>query len=119
MAGELKVVGSVTVSGGVASGAQTVTLDWTAAKGAEDKIVSVGTSEETIAFTDITTPGYLYIKNLDGTNYVEVGFTTTATAAAMKVAAGGFLIVPLSSTATVYAKANTAACRVRVIHVGG
>ena len=119
MAGEVKVVGSVTVSGGVSSGTKTVTLDWTASKGAEDKIVSVGTSEETIAFTDIGTPGYLYLTNLDIANYVEVGFTTSATASAMKVAAGGFIIVPLSASATVYAKANTAACRVRVIHVGG
>ena len=119
MAGEVKVVGSITVSGGVSSGTNTVTLDWTATKGAEDKIVSVGTTQETISFTDIGTPGYMILKNLDIANYVEVGYTTAATADAMKVPAGGFLIVPLSPTATVYAKANTAACRVRVIHVGG
>jgi hypothetical protein len=119
MAGEVKVVGSVTVSQGVSSGTKTVTLDWTASKGAEDKIVLIGTSQETISFTDIAIPGYMYLTNLDIANYIEVGFTTAATADAMKVPAGGFLIVPLSTSATVYAKANTAACRVRVIHVGG
>lgn len=36
-------------------------------------ILSIGTSEEDITFTDVTTPRRLCMMNLDGTNFVKYG----------------------------------------------
>lgn len=119
MAGEVKIVASITVSGGVASGSRTLTLDWTAAKGAEDKIISIGTSEEALSFTDIGTNGYIICWNTDPTNYVEMGYTSGSAYGTKLVANGGVAVFQLNTGNTVYAKANTAACRIRCLHVGG
>lgn len=81
-----------------------------------DNTVSVGTSEETAgpAFGDIGTEGLCVIYNLDPTNYVQIGFATgvygmRARGANMPVM---FFLEP---NATLYLKANTAACNVRII----
>ena len=77
----------------------------------------IGTSEEEITIAaDITGgngPGYMYIENTDGTNYVEVG---TATGVYWgKLDAGARSVVELNSTVTsIFLKANTAACDVRL-----
>lgn len=71
---------------------------------------SVGTSEEEITqLADLGTPGYMLIKNTDSTNYVEVGSTTGVYD--IKLLAGEIALYRHNS-ATVYAKANTAACLV-------
>ena len=77
------------------------------------EVQSVGTSEEALAQgADLGTPGYVWIKNLDGTNYVEVGSTTGVYD--IKLLAGQIALWPHNS-ATVYAKANTSACLVEYI----
>ncbi len=74
------------------------------------EVQSVGTSEETLAQgADLGTPGYVFITNLDGTNYVEIGSTTGVYD--IKLLAGEFAVYRHNS-ATIYAKANTAACLV-------
>lgn len=75
---------------------------------------SIGTSEESITFTDIATNGWAMFTNMDATNYVEWGFSTGVYGGKMKPqeSAGPFRVNP---GATVYLKANTAACRVRVV----
>ena len=81
-----------------------------------DVTQSVGTTEETAgpAFGDIGTEGLCVIYNLDPTNYVQVGFATTVYG--MRLRGGSapamFFIEP---GATLYLKANTAACNVRII----
>ena len=81
-----------------------------------DNLHSVGTTEETAgpAFGDIGTEGWCCIYNLDTTNYVQVGFATTVYG--MRLYGGGapadFFLEP---GATLYLKANTAACNVRII----
>jgi len=70
----------------------------------------VGTSEEELTqHADVGTPGWVYAKNLDSTNYVEIGSTTGVYD--VKLLAGEAAIWRHNS-ATVYAKANTAACKV-------
>lgn len=81
-----------------------------------DSIHAIGTSEETAGpvFGDIGTEGWVSIYNLDTTNYVQVGFSTTVYG--MRLYGGGapadFFLEP---GATLYLKANTASCNVRII----
>lgn len=92
-----------------------LTLDQTGAL-VYDSVHSVGTSEETAGpnFGDIGTEGLCVIYNLDMTNYVQVGFSTTVYGMRLRGASAParFFIEP---GATLYLKANTAACNVRII----
>jgi hypothetical protein len=74
------------------------------------EVQGIGTSEEELAQgADLGTPGYVFIKNLDATNYVEVGSTTGVYDIKLKA---GEIAVYRHNSATLYAKANTAACNV-------
>jgi hypothetical protein len=81
-----------------------------------DVTTSVGTSEETAGptFGDIGTEGLCIVYNLDPTNYVQVGFATGVYGMRLR-GAGAPAIFFLEPNATLYLKANTAACNVRVI----
>lgn len=70
----------------------------------------IGTSAEALTWGELSgAPKYVFLKNNDATNYVLVGFTNPPTE--MKLMAGeSMLFAP--TTATIYAKADTAACRV-------
>ena len=72
----------------------------------------IGTSAEAIDLAEISgAPSALMITNLDSTNFVLVGFTNPPTE--IKLNPGvPMLITPAG--ATIYAKADTAACRVLV-----
>jgi len=85
------------------------------ATGQDDRKHSIGTVEESITFTDITTNGFVLMQNLDTTNYVQWGFAAGVYGGRLKAGetAGPWRLEP---GATLYLKANTAACRVRIIH---
>jgi len=70
-------------------------------------VQAIGTAEEALLKGDVGTIGYLAFRNLDATNYVELGSTTAVYS--IKVPAGKGLVVPWDHT-NVYAKANTASC---------
>ena len=74
------------------------------------KTQSVGTSQEAIVIGEITTPGYMFIRNLDGTNYVEIRDGSSG-ADVVKVRAGGVALFELA-TATPFAIANTSAVEI-------
>lgn len=78
--------------------------------------VDVGTSAETLAFADITTPHVVIIWNLDGTNFVEFGVDDTGTQQTIgKLMPGGLpAIIPWSPGALLSLQADTAACKVHV-----
>lgn len=81
-----------------------------------DVVHNIGTSEETAGptFGDIGTEGYMVVYNLDGTNYVQMGFSTGVYGKRLYPSSApdeGFI----EPGATLYLKANTAACRVRII----
>lgn len=81
-----------------------------------DNTVSVGTTEETAgpSFGDIGTEGLCIIYNLDTTNYVQVGFATGVYGMRLRGASAPAIFF-LEPNATLYLKANTAACNVRII----
>lgn len=74
--------------------------------------VSIGTTEESVAFTELGTEGWLFMKNLDSTNYVQWGFATTVYGGRLKP--GEHAWFRLEPSATLYLKANTAACLVQI-----
>jgi hypothetical protein len=88
-----------------------------ATAGLFDSVRSIATTETSIALTGITTPKVAVIWNLDATNYVEMG--TTATDYPIKLFPTGTGIpnvITLNATkTTLYLKANTSACKVRII----
>ena len=55
------------------------------------------------------TAAYLYLRNLDATNYIEIALDSGNTQKIAKLLPGQFMIYPPSTT-TVYCKANTASC---------
>jgi len=78
---------------------------------------SIGTSEESLAAGDVSTPGFLFIRNLDSSNYVEYSRSSgTPTGSYVnKLKAGEFAFHRVSGTDALYAKANTAAVDVEYI----
>ena len=72
--------------------------------------ISVGTSEEEHTFnTDIGNANQMLFINRNATNYVEVGYATTVYS--HKVLAGHPMLISLQPTqASIFLKANTAAC---------
>jgi len=76
-------------------------------------VQSIGTANEALAVnSDIVTVGWGYFENLDATNFVQLA-TQDDTVYFAKLLAGEKFIIPLG-TATLYAKADTAAVRLRV-----
>ena len=76
---------------------------------------SIGTTAETLNLGDITgAPGALIIKNLDATNFIEIGGDSGLTIFKITVKKGQFAAFQPSS-ATIYAKADTAAVRIQII----
>lgn len=75
---------------------------------------SVGTSEEALELgQDIGTPGFIFIKNHDTTNFVSLR-RATGEGNCVKIRAGGVALFELAATAP-YVIADTAACRIEVL----
>jgi hypothetical protein len=72
----------------------------------------VGTSEETVAFGDVV-PGYIVATNLDTTNFVSLRFASGGANAIKLPANGGFAGFHIGAGVTLYAIADTAACKVK------
>jgi len=88
----------------VAPGALTFTVSGTKIVRA---VQSIGTTDEVLALGEISSLGYLYIRNNDTTNYVEVG--VDGTNYVVKLKAGEIALFRVDGSA-IHAKANTAAC---------
>lgn len=77
----------------------------------------IGTTSELVSFGEITgAPAAVMIQNLDATNFVEIGGDSGLTVFKLKILAGKAILISPSS-GTVYAKADTAACRVLIVAV--
>ena len=63
---------------------------------------------------DITTPGMLYIHNMDGTNYVEVGYDDTGFKPTVRINAGEYALFRCTQT-TPQVKADTGAVNIEYI----
>lgn len=84
--------------------------------GNSSTIQNIGTSTEQLVFTDIDNIGYVFLKNLDDTNYIEIGLITAVSSANafLTLLPGEFALVPTRQE-TIYAKANTAACNLLIV----
>lgn len=83
-------------------------------EGSDGGSLSIGTSEEDLTITDVTTPGVLILYNLDPTNYVQFGPKSgTMVAIGRLLPLGPPAMVPLDNSVTVTLKANSAACKVK------
>ena len=116
MANEITITSGIKVAKGNLAFTQqstSATFDQTGTGGPTPGVISVGTAEESTAFPELTTEGWLWMKNLDTTNYVQWGFSTTVYGGRMKAGetAGPFRMEP---ALTLFLKANTAACNVAV-----
>lgn len=74
--------------------------------------ITAGTSEESTAFPELTTEGWLFMKNLDGTNFVQWGFSTGVYGGRLEP--GEIAMFRMEPSLTLYLKANTAACKMLV-----
>lgn len=76
---------------------------------------TIGTSSETIFLGDVgSTPVFLFVRNMDDTNYVEVDSASTMDKFPQKLLPGrGVYLFPQSGT--IYCRANTATCRIWVV----
>lgn len=78
------------------------------------KTQEIGTSAENLDKGEITTPGYGLFHNLDGTNFVEIGYDDTGFKPTVKIESGEWALFRLAQ-ATPQAKADTAACDLEFI----
>jgi len=70
-------------------------------------VQTIGTTEEALVLGDVATDGgAFYARNLDDTNYVEIGLTGSYV---IKLLPGEFCFLSGVSDKDLYAKANTAA----------
>lgn len=83
-----------------------------AAQGASSGIQSIGTSAENITVGDVSTAGYLFLRNLDSTNFVEFGKDNTGFVNVGKLKPGEMCCFRVAASTTVQLKADTAACDV-------
>ncbi|SRR6266540_1987580 len=77
-------------------------------------VQNVGTAAELLTFVDVATLGYLFVKNLDATNYMQLALDSGFAQIFAKIRPGEFCLLPANQN-TVYAKANTAAVDVMVV----
>lgn len=87
------------------------------AQGMHAPVVVVGTSEEDFAVGDVTTPGWLWLRNLDTTNYVDYGplASSGGMIALGRIEAGEIAAFRMNPSATLRWKANTAAVKVHAV----
>ena len=114
MANELSATISITFSKGGAEVNRAESIEITVTGDAYTAgVQEIGTTEEAVAQgSELGTPGWIFIKNIDDTNYVEFGISTGVYTT--KIIAGKFAWFFVNG-ATLYAKANTAACNIDYI----
>lgn len=113
MADEITVQASLRVLNGnlnFSYSPSAISVTQTAIGGPTPGYLTIGTSEESTTFPELSTEGWLIMQNLDATNYVEWGFATTVYGGRMR--AGEIALFRVNPGAELFLKANTAACKV-------
>jgi hypothetical protein len=109
MANEINIQAYLTVQ---RSGAQTIgsgTKDITqTGKIGFANVQNIGTGAAQLTLGGIGTLGYIFIKNLDATNFVQLSLDNFTQIFA-KIRAGEFCLIAANQN-TIWARANTAAC---------
>jgi hypothetical protein len=79
---------------------------------------AIGTSAEALALGEVSAPAaYIYVRNLDPTNFVVLSLESDGTSPFSKLRPGHFALFPSPESGTIYAKADTAAVRVALAAV--
>lgn len=87
-------------------------IDQAAVGGPTPGYVTIGTTEEEVAFGELSTKGWVMMQNLDATNYVQWGFSAGVYGGRMRA---GETAGPFRMDATsIFLRANTAACKVLI-----
>jgi len=73
----------------------------------------IGTAAEAVVLGDVTTVGYVLLKNQDATNFIQIDSVNTMDGFTQKLLAGDFILLK-PEAATIYAKADTADCNLFV-----
>ncbi len=82
--------------------------------GAAGGVQTIGTSAEALGVADLVTVGYARFRNMDATNYVQIGPYVSGTFhPAIKLKPGDPATLRLDPTNPWYAKANTAAVKLQ------
>lgn len=92
----------------------TFSIDQTTAN-YENRTVSIATSATTVDFGAFTTKGYIYLENLDATNYITFGPDSTGQVTVGRLNPGDFAVFRCDNSATLKATADTAACKMLVV----
>ena len=114
MANEFTVTSSLKLVNGNDSYSRTISFnaDQTSAGGPSPGVTSIGTTHEAVTPADLTNLGWAVFKNLDTTNFVEVGVQVSTTFYPfLKRLPGEQVQVRLSPSVSLFAKANTGAVR--------
>ncbi len=109
MANEIKIKTTLTADNGFsASHVTSVSANQTLA-GSVLKRQTVPTSDTVISLTGVTTPRMISIKNLDATNYIDIGPTVGgAIAPCARLLFGEPLVMPLTPSVVLRGQAHTA-----------
>lgn len=114
MADEIRVKVQLSVTNGFCDESDNInyTVDQAAVGGPTPGYVTIGTSEEEVAFAELSTKGWVLIRNLDATNFVQWGFATTVYGGKLLAGetAGPFRL----NATSLFLKADTAACKVLI-----
>lgn len=115
MANEITVAVSITCTknGATVTGTASNTITM-AGEQFISNVQAVGTSNEALVVGDVSTVGWVFCKNLDATNYVEVSLDN-AQADIIATLLPGEAALFKPGTTTLYAKANTAGCNLQVV----
>ena len=118
MANEIKTSISISVSkdGAKISRQDSKSIDMTG-ESFYHAVQNIATSEETLeayelSNMDAAEKGYIFAKNLDSTNYIELGLTSSYT---IKLKPKEFCL--FRADGAIFAKANTAACELEYIYI--
>jgi hypothetical protein len=112
MANEISVRQTITVRNGsliFSYDSGTLQFDQAAAGGPTPGYVTIGTTEESVAFSELGTVGYVALKNLSTANYVRWGFSTGVYGGRLEP--NEVAQFRLNPGTTLYLIANTAVCK--------
>ena len=79
--------------------------------------LTVATSWTQISTGALASFDYLFLKNTDATNYIDVGNDDTEDGIFARLTPGRAMIIPAKSDKNYFARAHTAACVVNVVGV--
>lgn len=80
-------------------------------------VQTIGTSAEALVIGDIASLGWIFVRNLDAANFVELALdSAVSTQVFAKLLAGEWALFP-AKTGTMYAKADTAECNIQVVAI--